>query len=59
MNEQICATKNGSTYIMCEHCSTAKFKADGSPYWMCEKYKVELKDNENKFLTKCKPCLNN
>lgn len=55
----ICATKNGHSYTMCKHCSSALFNNNSEPYWKCNKYNKILKDNSNKFLTKCKECINN
>ena len=57
----ICATKNGSTYTMCKHCSTMKFHNDNpnQPFWMCKKYNKILKDNKDNFLTKCQDCIDN
>ena len=58
--KNICATKvNYKDYVMCEHCSSAKFNNDGSMYWQCNKYNVKLNENQDKFLTKCKQCIDN
>lgn len=60
-NQQLtCATKFGYNNVsMCEHCSSAQFDQGGNIYWKCNKYNKPLKDNEDKFLLKCKECLDN
>lgn len=48
-----------SRTTMCKYCSGAKFAEDEKePHWECKKFKIRLKENEDKLLLRCDECLN-
>jgi hypothetical protein len=46
--------------VMCKHCSHVFINPKTQePYWMCNKYKSVLKENEENWLIRCDKCMIN
>ncbi len=43
---------------MCRFCSTAKFEPrNPEPFWVCNKYKERLNNNDENLLVRCEKCI--
>lgn len=57
-NEDIILTCGSSDGHMCINCSSMLIDSETNEmYWKCKKYNQRLYDNEDRWLQRCKECL--